>query len=206
MFKGLPLGYLNQLEQRLAETEAAFYAALVTLRSMGNTPIVRPPTKADEQRPKSTRMDEWSKLPLRNWPEMEHWMNKMSDQFTLNDFPSGYAVGTPGQARGDENLIGQNDSRTRSSVDGEIEEVPTPYTWQSQNEVSMRSPYENHSYLQVIGPSPGYVHDAAGSGTAGVAPSLSGDPDDSLVMGATGSEPARAKAAELSKNKSSIYF
>ncbi|KAJ5280497.1 cytochrome P450 family protein [Penicillium angulare] len=204
MLKGLPLGYLNQLEQRLAETEAAFYGALVTLRNLRNVPIVQPATKADEQRPKSTRMEEWSKLPLRNWPDMEHWMNQTSDQFTLNNISSAYPVGAP--RRGDENPIGQHDNRTRSSVDGEIEEIPTPYTWQSQNEVSMRSPYENHSYPQAIGSSPGYVHDAVGSGTAGVAPSLSGDPDDSLVMGATGSEPARVKAAELSRNKSSIYF
>lgn len=158
---------------------------------MRQAPVVQPPTKADEQKPKAARMDEWSKLPLRNWSDMEQWMTSMSDQFKSSHFLAGVPVATP--------------MRSNEIPDGEAEDTPTPYTWPSRNEISMRNPYENHPYPEIIKSSPGYAHDAVASRTAGVAPSLSGVPDDTPAIVA-GNEPARAKAAELSRNKSNIYF
>ncbi|KAJ5239654.1 hypothetical protein N7468_004273 [Penicillium chermesinum] len=79
---GLPLGYLNQLERRLAETEAALYGALVTLREMQPTSVIQASAKQDSAA-KSARMNEWSRLPLRNWSDMERWQIAVSDHFSL---------------------------------------------------------------------------------------------------------------------------
>ncbi|KAJ5754033.1 uncharacterized protein N7511_008186 [Penicillium nucicola] len=81
--QSLPLGYLNQLEQRLTETESALYGALAALRSMEST-AVPVSTKADTApKHKAARMEEWSQLPLREWSDVERWMTVMSDRFSI---------------------------------------------------------------------------------------------------------------------------
>lgn len=82
--RGLPLGYLNQLEHRLAETESALYAALMTLRSSRPALVVEAKAKPDSaQKQKAARMEEWTQLPLQNWSDMEHWRIAMSDHFLI---------------------------------------------------------------------------------------------------------------------------
>ena len=104
--RGLPLGYLNQLEQRLAETESALYGALTTLRSMGQS--TTPVTKSEALKLKPARMEEWSQLPIRDWNELERWMTVMSDQFS-------------GQPR----ATSENDAISETQ-----ESHPPPYGWQ----------------------------------------------------------------------------
>ncbi|KAJ5624500.1 hypothetical protein N7510_000809 [Penicillium lagena] len=81
---GLPLGYLNQLEQRLAETEQALYGALVTLRSMQPVTMIRAcPKPETAPKQKAARVEEWTRLPLREWPDLERWSTVMSEQFSI---------------------------------------------------------------------------------------------------------------------------
>lgn len=86
---------MNQLEQRLVETEAALYGALATLRGMHPTTVVKASAKPDSSAPKSARMNEWSRLPLRTWPEIERWQTAVSDHFTLEQMPQATQAGTP---------------------------------------------------------------------------------------------------------------
>jgi hypothetical protein len=88
--RGLPLGYINHLEQRLAETESALYGALTTLRSLGQPTT---PVSAKETTPKqkAARMEEWSGLPLRDAKDMQHWLCIMSDRFSIEPAGPGNA-------------------------------------------------------------------------------------------------------------------
>ncbi|KAJ5721874.1 uncharacterized protein N7483_009808 [Penicillium malachiteum] len=187
---------------RLAETEAALYSALVTLQ--GNMPdtVVQAVAKADEQKTKSTRMEEWSKLPLRDWPDMGNWMGAVSDQFTINQVPSSVSV-APGPVAGIQ--ITPSHRRAPSSTDLELHGISTPFAWQPQDDHSIRSPYAGHIRSQDAGSSPAYSHHTVPGGTDGVAPSLIDISSEHLV-GVTSSEPVRAKADELSRVRSSIYF
>lgn len=200
--RGLPLGYLNQLEQRLAETESALYGALVTLRSMRPTTVVQASTKPDSgQKQKAARMDEWSQLPLRGWADMERWLAAMSEQFTIEQSQSLPFTDTS--------------SGYRNSPRAEVEaQGPSAiYTWQPREEIHMGRPYEAHLRLQVIGSSPVYSRGPRNAGPDSVASPAVGLPEDTnvAVAGESGhtnvSEGGEsAQAEELSKSKPGIYF
>ncbi|KAJ5336786.1 transcriptional regulator family: Fungal Specific TF [Penicillium brevicompactum] len=115
--RGLPLGYLNQLEQRLAETESALYGALMTLRSIGQT--TTPVSKPEVSKQKAARMEEWSQLPIREWSDLEHWMTVMSDQFSAQSRATSETYAIPGTLE------------TR-------EPQSAPYSWQGDGRIDAR--------------------------------------------------------------------
>lgn len=91
--RGLPLGYLNQLENRLDETEAALFRALTTLRSVNAEPPIAYTSSTSDAGPrhKAARMQEWSRLPLSEWSDINHWWQAKTKQFTVT-FPSSTAL------------------------------------------------------------------------------------------------------------------
>lgn len=84
-FRGIPTGYLGNLEQRLNETEAALYRALAELRSLKNdqhfvTPLrpastFVPPDLAPREpnANKMSRMAEWKEHPLTDSGAIDRW-------------------------------------------------------------------------------------------------------------------------------------
>ncbi|PYH43762.1 GMC family oxidoreductase [Aspergillus saccharolyticus JOP 1030-1] len=83
---GLPLGYLNQIEKRLADTEQALFEALTIMRELNashDRPMIRATRTSPDLRSKSARMQEWSRSPLRDWAERERWWEAQRDQFRV---------------------------------------------------------------------------------------------------------------------------
>lgn len=86
--RGIPAAYINSLEARLAETEAALFSALATIHSVNNDtagmnqlpanvsgpvsgPVVRERSKIEKQ-------DEWKRLPLRSGEQLHAWFDEKS--------------------------------------------------------------------------------------------------------------------------------
>lgn len=83
--RGIPTGYLGNLEQRLNETEAALYSALAELRSLKNDqrfvtlpnstspfiPLELAPRELNAN--KMSRMAEWKEHPLTGSGAIERW-------------------------------------------------------------------------------------------------------------------------------------
>ncbi|RHZ55180.1 hypothetical protein CDV55_101643 [Aspergillus turcosus] len=84
--RGLPLGYINQLERRLADTELALYEALATLRTINGSSLVRASRKAEmPPKRKAARMEEWTQFPLREPSDLDRWLDAKKDQFMIMD-------------------------------------------------------------------------------------------------------------------------
>jgi hypothetical protein len=214
--RGLPLGYLNQLEQRLSETEAALYSALVTLRAMRPTTTVQASTNPDSvHKQKAARMDEWNQLPLRGWPDMERWLAGMSHQFTIEQTPNatgmepsdgGFAIPRSPNHPNHGSIHGPD-------VDMNAGEPSTSYGWPPRGEVSMGSPYETHLRPPGMISSPVYSRGQATGGSDGVASPTGGGQEYTNLAISNESGPARpvestpaTRAEELSKTRPSIYF
>ncbi|GFN11779.1 Zn(II)2Cys6 transcription factor domain-containing protein [Aspergillus tubingensis] len=206
--RGLPLGYLNQLEQRLAETESALYGALMTLSSMGpTTTLLQATTKPDSlQKSKAARMDEWSRLPLRGWPDIYHWKASMCEQFTLN---RSQEVPLVNHSTASQAISASPASTTihSHSPQGELETSgPASFAWHPGEDVNMSSPY--NVYLRPPGmvSSPVYSRDPA-PGPAETIVNPFPDFSTATVTGNSGKEDEHSTMAdELSKSKPSIYF
>lgn len=57
----------------------------MTLRSMKPTTMIGASAKPHlTQTPKAARMEEWSRLPLRGWSDMDRWVTAMSNQFATS--------------------------------------------------------------------------------------------------------------------------
>ncbi|KAL3255310.1 hypothetical protein ABHI18_008275 [Aspergillus niger] len=206
--RGLPLGYLNQLEQRLAETESALYGALMALSSIGPaTTLLQATTKPDSlQKSKAARMEEWSRLPLRDWPDIYHWKASMSDQFTLNQLQGEPLV----ESSAVSHAVSASPVATTAhshSPQGEIEApVPASFAWHPGEGVHMNSPY--NVYLQPPGmvSSPVYPRDPA-SGSTGAIINPFPNYSNATATGDSGKQNDHSTMAdELSKSKPSIYF
>ncbi|KAF3386373.1 hypothetical protein F1880_001234, partial [Penicillium rolfsii] len=219
--RGLPLGYLNQLEQRLSETEAALYSALVTLRAMRPTTVAHASVKPESiHKQKAARMDEWNQLPLRGWSDMGHWLTAMSHQFTLEHPQTPDAHFTEPSEGG--LIIPQSPNYPShgnihsSSVNMDAGDASTSHAWPPRRVISVESPLETHLRPQAMVSSPLYSRGQATGVSDGVA-SLAGRVQgyDNVTMsgesGPLGSArpvengPA-SRAEELSKNRPSIYF
>ncbi|EED15949.1 hypothetical protein TSTA_010650 [Talaromyces stipitatus ATCC 10500] len=87
--RGLPLGYITQLEQRLAVTELALFEALATLHSLGHdeTGLVKASVKSgiESRQGKQSLMEEWRKLPLRDGltEDIETWWQAKSEKYLI---------------------------------------------------------------------------------------------------------------------------
>ncbi|GKZ59912.1 hypothetical protein AnigIFM49718_006236 [Aspergillus niger] len=206
--QGLPLGYLNQLEQRLAETESALYGALMALSSMGPaTTLLQATTKPDSlQKSKAARMEEWSRLPLRDWPDIYHWKASMSDQFTLNQSQGGPLM----ESSAVSHAVSASPVATTAhshSPQGEIEGPgPASFAWHPGEGLHMNSPY--NVYLQPPGmvSSPVYPKDPASGSTEAIINPFQGF-SNATATGVSGKQDDHSTMAdELSKSKPSIYF
>lgn len=76
--RGLPLGYVNKLEARLAETEAALFHILKQKHGGDSEPSLSyiPPalrSSISTGRNKTERLKEWERLPLRSMSEVHSW-------------------------------------------------------------------------------------------------------------------------------------
>ncbi|KAJ5456241.1 hypothetical protein N7530_011515 [Penicillium desertorum] len=219
--RGLPLGYLNQLEQRLAETESALYGALMTIRSMGQVTAAQVTAKTETSlKHKAARMEEWSQLPLREWPDMERWLTVMSDRFII-ERPSDVVSDTPGRGY----TIPRTHPHGRSQTLADSHSGQPSYAWQPRdNTVSSGRLYDAHHphpgvtaspvYFghQVAvepepGPSPGSSPDGITNveDAGGVSVDVDADADADADARA-GVETGLSKAEELSHNNPSLYF
>lgn len=218
--RGLPLGYLNQLEQRLSETEAALYSALVTLRAMRPTTVVHASAKPESvHKQKAARMDEWNQLPLRGWSDMDHWLAGMSHQFTVEQSQTPNAHFTePSEG---EFVIPRSPNHPShgsihsSSVNMNSEQASTSYAWPPRGDIPMGSPYETHLRPPGMVSSPLYSRGQATGGSDGVASPAGVQEYTNIAMSSESGPvgPARpvesapaTRAEELSKNRPSIYF
>ncbi|OKL59642.1 hypothetical protein UA08_05314 [Talaromyces atroroseus] len=89
--RGLPLGYLIQLEQRLADTELALFEALATLHSLGHgeLALAKASTKPgnESRQGKQARMEEWTRLPLRdgNSSDIKTWWKAKDENYIIHE-------------------------------------------------------------------------------------------------------------------------
>lgn len=95
--RGLPLGYLTQLEQRLADTELALFEALATLRSLGHdeTVLVKAsvkPGNESSKQGKQARMEDWGRLPLRDGmtQDIRAWLQAKADYYVTHETAKGW--------------------------------------------------------------------------------------------------------------------
>ncbi|PYH70964.1 uncharacterized protein BO88DRAFT_442397 [Aspergillus vadensis CBS 113365] len=195
-------------EQRLAETESALYGALVTLSSMGpTTTLLQATMKPDSlQKSKAARMDEWTRMPLRDWPDIYHWKASMCDQFTLNQSQEVPLVDhlTASHA------ISASPAATTihsHSPQGELETSgPASFAWHPGEDVNMGSPYNAYFRPHGVVSSPTYLRDPA-PGPAKTISNPFPDFSTATVTGNSGKEDEHSTMAdELSKSKPSIYF
>jgi hypothetical protein len=189
------LGYLNQLEERLAETESALYGALMTIRSMEQSTAVQTPVQTDTSpKTKVARMEEWSQLPLRERPDMERWLTAMSARFTIKQ-PSDMVSDTSGGGY----VIPRTPIHDKSeNLGDQSHSGPVSYAWEHRdNRVSSGSSYDTYQPMPSAGSSP--------DGIIGVE-------DDAGVSDANASARVRvetgrpSKAEQLSHNNPSLYF
>ena len=76
--RGLPLGYVNKLEARLVETEAALFHILKQKHGGDSEPSLSdiPPalsSSISKSQNKAERLKEWERLPLRSMNEVHSW-------------------------------------------------------------------------------------------------------------------------------------
>jgi hypothetical protein len=219
--RGLPLGYLNQLEQRLSETETALYSALVTLRAMRPTTMVHASAKPESvHKQKAARMDEWNQLPLRGWSDMDHWLAGMSHQFTVERPQTPSAHFTEPLEGGC--VIPQSPNHPshgsihRPGVSMNAGEASTSYAWPPRGDISMGSPYETNPRPPGMVSSPLHSRGQPTRGSDGVASPAGAVQEYTNVAMSSESGPVgpgrpvesapATRAEELSKNRPSIYF
>ncbi|KAJ5143747.1 uncharacterized protein N7515_002534 [Penicillium bovifimosum] len=216
--RGLPLGYLSQLEHRLSETEAALYGALTSLRSLGQPSAAPASRKTDAvPRQKAALMKEWSQLPLREWHDMERWLTTMSDQFTMEQ-PGGLV---PESSRNGRAVLVTSDHEIMHRSEYEPHAGPVSDAWQARDgRVRPENPSDAQRPRTETEPMASPIcfghqatteHEAVSSSSAGCSRQGTTGVDDVVsVAGADASARGGigrpSKAEELSRNKPSLYF
>ena len=75
--RGIPAAYINSLEDRLVETEAALCSALAAIDAMHPAGIAQLPVTDHlatlPQRSKVDKQHEWRRLPLRSGDQLQRW-------------------------------------------------------------------------------------------------------------------------------------
>ena len=156
--RGLPLGYVNKLEARLAETEAALFHILSQVdgadsqtTSLAADEISSPPSSSSTpgQNSKPERVREWDRLPLQTVGDIRLWYRSKAVQccgHAAADLPSRASQDTPGdQPVGD--LAGAHAGRSAQSsqlataVPGAIITVESPKPDSSRANELSRSQY-----------------------------------------------------------------
>ncbi|KAJ5103895.1 hypothetical protein N7532_004424 [Penicillium argentinense] len=188
----------------------ALYGALVTLRATQPSTMAQVSVKTDSpQKQKAARMDEWSQLPLRGWSDMERWLISMSDQFTIEQPQSLQLPGASGAAYPIPVSPVHSDIHTHSpEVAMEAPGASSVYAWQPREEINIGSPYENHLHPPAMMSSPIYPRHQAAGGSDNMASPAANAEHAPVAMANEDRDEANhpARAEELSKRESSIYF
>ncbi|KAJ5214055.1 hypothetical protein N7449_001224 [Penicillium cf. viridicatum] len=182
----------------------------MTIRSIGQPTAVPIPAKTDTSpKNKAARMEEWSQLPLREWPDMERWLTVMSDRFTIEQ-PSEAVSDTSG--RGYAIPITPTHDKQQTLGDQPHSGLVS-YTWPPrENRVSSGSSYDAHQPHPGVLASPVYFgHQVAvePEPVPSVDSSRDGIPGEDAVGvsdARAGVETGPSKAEELSHNNPSLYF
>lgn len=159
-------------------------------------------------------MEEWSQLPLREWPDMERWMTVMSDQFSIEQpremIPEtsrdGYAIPvTP--IEDETRTLGVSDEPYSGTV---------PYGWQpGDSRISTGGPYDAHQPRPgIMASSAYYKHQVAPevlpAPSAGSTRQVEDDAVSVPVVGRANAgavmELRSTRAEELSHNHPNLYF
>ncbi|KAJ5887544.1 hypothetical protein N7495_007585 [Penicillium taxi] len=203
--KGLPLGYLSQLEKRLTETETALYRTLMTLGTIGPADLMSASVIADPgHKPKLARMDEWSQYSLHGERDLYRWMSAVSDRFSVEP-PLGVHLPEIPASVYDRPISAAHDvdfGTSEATSQGELRGV-APRAWQ-RDEVHMESPYETHLHPQGLDSSSAYLYDQVEPSDSGASPDIL-DHEHGTKDGHIEVEQSR-KADVLSKSKPCIYF
>ncbi|KFH42860.1 hypothetical protein ACRE_063920 [Hapsidospora chrysogenum ATCC 11550] len=156
--RGLPSGYVNKLEARLAETEAALFHILSQVdgadsqtTSLAADEISSPPSSSSipGQNSKAERVREWDRLPLQTVGDIRLWYRSKAVQccgHVAADLPSRASQDTPGDQPVGE-LTGAHAGRSAQSsqpataVPGAIITVESPKPDSSRANELSRSQY-----------------------------------------------------------------
>ncbi|KAJ5963865.1 uncharacterized protein N7479_003741 [Penicillium vulpinum] len=183
------------------------------MRSMGQPTAVQIPAKTDGAlKHKEARMEEWSQLPLREWPDMERWLTVMSDRFTIGQ-PSDVVSDTPGGGY----AIPMTPVHDKPQTLGEQPHSRlVSYAWQPrENRVSTGNAYDAYQpnpramdspvYFgyQMVEPEPVPSPGSSRDGITGIEGAVSVSVDASAGAGV---ETGLSKAEELSHHNPSLYF
>lgn len=168
--------------------------------------VVQASAKADGQRQKSGRMEEWAQYPLQDWTGIAHWMTALSNQYTIERYPIEPFGESGGQM--DQSMTSQNSSNARSPADGEFF-GSSAYTGQLPGDNHTRLSHDIHvrprrmnlsgSSQDAVTPRSGDVATGAGAESGGIS-GMGAIHDDQTR------EAEQSRADELSKSQSSIYF
>lgn len=167
--------------------------------------MIQASAKADGQRQKSGRMEEWAQYPLQNWTDVEHWMTAVSDQYTVERYPIEPFGESWGQM--DQFMTSQNSSKARDPSDGGAL-GSSASTGQLPGDDHIRGSHDIHISPRRMNLSES-LRDAVTVGSDNVATGANAEPTGMSGMGAShdharGTDQSRAD--ELLKSKSSIYF
>ncbi|KAJ5931849.1 hypothetical protein N7516_006338 [Penicillium verrucosum] len=177
---------------------------------MGQPTAVQTPTETDTSpKSKAARMEEWSQLPLREWPDMERWLTVMSDRFTIEQ-PSEAVSDTSGQ--GYAIPITPTHDKQQTLRDQPHSELVS-YAWPPRNNrVSSGSSYNAHQPHPDVFASPVYFgHQVAVEpepvpSVDGCRDGITGEDAVDISNARAGEETGPSKAEELSYNNPSLYF
>lgn len=171
---------------------------------MNSTTVVPATAKPDSvHKPKAALMDEWSKLPLQTWSDMDRWQAAIGDQFNVEQ-PQARPF-TESSGGGDAMPISPTANPHSPQGDVEVRRSAL-YAWQPKEDIHMRRPYETHPRPPGVVSPPVYSRDQA-SGSGVTSPDRS--PEFTNVTGPSESRretDQSTMADELSKSKPGIYF
>jgi hypothetical protein len=204
--RGLPLGYINQLEMRLADTELALYEALTTLRAMSASSLVRASRKANlSPKQKAARMEEWAQLSLHEPSDLERWLDAKRDEFNImNNTISDAQRTMPLDAIQSPDSATQRRNSQPSNTSGMLVRTNSPDSYRLDCQVTASSTQSNPQTSTNKDTSPSTPGRTSWGET-----SRHGLPEQNLVSGdATmlGEGIQMGRAGWLSKKQPTIYF
>ncbi|KAJ5607884.1 hypothetical protein N7537_004503 [Penicillium hordei] len=177
---------------------------------MGQPTAVQTPAKTDTSpKNKAARMEEWSQLPLREWPDMERWLTVMSGRFTI-ERPSEAVSDTLGRSYAIPITPTHDEQQT---LGDKPHSGVVSYAWPPRdNRTSSGSSYDSRQPHPGVLVSPVYFRHQVAVEPEPL-PSVDSSRDGRTGEDAVGVSDARAgvetgssKAEELSHNNPSLYF
>lgn len=114
--RGIPIGFINRLESRLAETEEALFRVLQLAETPSTANSLAPLPPSHQSRPE--RINEWDRLPLQTLDDIKRWYQLKSGSSWLGE--SGFMQSshdTPSSGLGSD--LDPLTSQTRQADEGE---------------------------------------------------------------------------------------